>query len=207
MGLKVVGLTGGIASGKSTVARAFVGLGVPVVDADQLAREVVAPGTPGLLDITRTFGEQLLLADGSLDRKALGALVFADAAARAKLNAITHPRIAQAGAARLAELAKLGAPYAVYEAALIVENGLYRTMAALVVVAASYEVQVERVLLRDKLGVPDAQARIAAQSSLDEKLKVADFVIHNDGPLEALTERVAEVHELLLAKIGAPTHG
>ena len=203
MGLKVVGLTGGIASGKSTVARTFAGLGVPVVDADQLAREVVAPGSAGLLDITRTFGEHLLLADGSLDRKALGALVFADAEARAKLNAITHPRIAQAGAARLAELATTGAPYALYEAALIVENGLYRTMAALVVVAASSDVQVERVLLRDKLGVPDAQARIAAQSSLDEKLKVADFVIHNDGPLEALTERVTEVHEQLLVKIGA----
>jgi dephospho-CoA kinase len=203
MGLKVVGLTGGIASGKSTVARAFAALGVPVVDADRLARDVVAPGTPGLAQIVSTFGEHLLLEDGSLDRKALGALVFADASARAKLNAITHPRIAMAGAERLAELAKTDAPYALYEAALIVENGLYRTMAALVVVSARTEVQVERMLLRDKLGMPEAQARIAAQSSLDEKLKVADFVIHNDGALDALSERVAEVHELLLVKIGA----
>jgi dephospho-CoA kinase len=203
MGLKVVGLTGGIASGKSTVARAFAALGVPVVDADQLAREVVLPGTPGLADIARTFGEHLVLEDGSLDRKALGALVFADAAARAKLNAITHPRIAMAGAQKLNALASTGAPYALYEAALIVENGLYRTMAALVVVSSSAEVQVERMLLRDGLGESDARARIQAQSSLEQKLAVADFVIHNDGALSALEQRVAQVHDQLLIKIGA----
>jgi dephospho-CoA kinase len=203
MGLKVVGLTGGIASGKSTVARAFAALGVPVVDADQLARDVVVPGSPALVEIARTFGEHLLNDDGSLDRKALGAIVFADANARARLNAITHPRIAQAGAERLSQLARTAAPYALYEAALIVENGLYRTMAALVVVASSADAQVERILLRDGLGEMEARARIAAQSSLEAKLRVADFVIHNDGPETALRARVAEVHDQLLAKIGA----
>jgi dephospho-CoA kinase len=203
MGLKVVGLTGGIASGKSTVARAFATLGVPVVDADQLAREVVAKGTPGLDEIARTFGEGVLLADGSLDRKALGAIVFSEPTARMKLNAITHPRIAQAAAERLVRLAETGAPYSLYEAALIVENGMHRGMAALIVVAAPPEVQLARMVSRDGFGEDEARARIAAQSSLAQKLEVADFVIHNEGPKEALDARVAEVHQQLISRLGA----
>jgi dephospho-CoA kinase len=201
MGGAVVGLTGGIASGKSTVGRGFAALGVPVVDADQLAREVVAPGTEGLAEIVRTFGPGVLLADGSLDRKALGAIVFSDAALRGKLNAITHPRIALASAERMKALLGL-APYVLYEAALIVENGAYKTMNGLVVVRADEGTQLARLMHRDQLSEAEAQARIAAQAPLEHKLAVADYVIDNDRSLDALHERVAEVHEQLLGRVG-----
>jgi dephospho-CoA kinase len=124
MTLPTVGLTGGIASGKSTVARAFAALGVPVIDADQLAREVVERGSEGLAEIVRSFGTGVLQADGSLDRKALARIVFADAARRNELNAITHPRIARLAQERSQAIEATGAPYVLYEAALIVENGM-----------------------------------------------------------------------------------
>jgi dephospho-CoA kinase len=203
MGGAVIGLTGGIASGKSTVGRAFAALGVPVIDADLLAREVVAPGTEGLADIVRTFGPSVLLADGSLDRKALGAIVFQNAALRAKLNAITHPRIALASAARMQELAALGAPYILYEAALIVENGAYKTMNGLVVVKVDEATQLARLMQRDGLSEADARARLLAQAPLEHKLAVADYVIDNSHSLDQLGARVAEVHEQLLARVGA----
>src|SRR4051794_36454733 len=119
MTVPVVGLTGGIASGKSTVARAFIARGIPVVDADQLAREVVALGSDGLNELVQTFGCEILLPDGSLDRKALGARIFADPALRSKLNAIVHPRIALLSAERLGSLQKEAIPYMIYEAPLI----------------------------------------------------------------------------------------
>jgi dephospho-CoA kinase len=206
MAVPVVGLTGGIASGKSTVARAFGALGVPVVDADQLAREVVAPGSEGLAEIVELFGPEILLPDGSLHRKALGARVFEDAALRQKLNAITHPRIGRLSAQRLASLEHSGAPYALYEAALIVETGMHRGMAALVVVAADPATQVARIEQRDGLDASEAQSRIAAQAPLAAKLAAADFVIDNSAGLSALNARVAEVHEQLKARLagGAP---
>jgi dephospho-CoA kinase len=200
MAVPVVGLTGGIASGKSTVARAFAELGVPVVDADKLAREVVAPGSAGLADIVETFGADVLLPDGSLDRKALGARVFHDPVLRQELNAITHPRIARLSAKRLANI-ESGAPYALYEAALIVENGLHRAMAALIVVALDTSTQLERMMRRDGLAPAEAHARIAAQSSLAKKVEVADFVIDNGGELSLLLARVAQVHEELTQRL------
>jgi dephospho-CoA kinase len=198
----VVGLTGGIAAGKSTVARSFAALGVPVVDADKLARDAVAPGSEGLSEIVSVFGADVLLADGSLDRKALGARVFADSALRARLNAITHPRIAQLGAHQVAAHGKAGATYVVYEAALIVENNLQRAMQALVVVSVDPVVQLARLSKRDGLSESEAQARIAAQMPLEKKLEVADFVIDNSGEPEVVAERVAEVHGLILARLG-----
>ena len=203
MGVKVVGLTGGIGSGKSTAARAFAGLGVPVIDADQLAREVVEPGTPGLEEIVRTFGREVLHDDGTLHRKALAAIVFNDATARVKLNAITHPRIAEAAAKRLVALAEGPSPYVIYEAALIVENGMHRGMAALVVVAAQPDTQLARMMLRDGMTEAEARARLAAQSPLEAKLAVADYVIHNDLDLAALEAQVADIHQQLLSRTGA----
>ena len=202
MPLPVVGLTGGIASGKSTVARAFETHGVRVVDADQLAREVVEPGTPGLAAIVEAFGDSVLSEDGSLDRKALGARVFGDEAARKTLMGITHPRIAALGVQRMQELQDSGAPYLMYEAALIVENGAYRGMAALVVVSASGEQQLERVLGRDELSAEEAEKRIASQAPLDKKLEVADYVIDNSGTLEQMQQAVADVHTKLLERFG-----
>lgn len=198
----VVGLTGGIAAGKSTVARSFAALGVPVVDADKLARDAVAIGSEGLAEIVAAFGSDVLLADGSLDRKALGARVFADSTLRARLNAITHPRIAQLGAQQIADHGKAGANYVIYEAALIVENNLQRAMQALVVVSVDPVVQLARLLKRDGLSESEAQARIAAQMPLEKKIEAADFVIDNSGAPEVVAERVADVHGLILARLG-----
>lgn len=194
----IVGLTGGIASGKSTVARLFAELGVPVVDADEVAREVVEPGSEALGEIVETFGSEVVQADGTLDRKALGARVFADPVARAKLNAITHPRIAAASAQKIQARAESGAPYVIYEAPLLVENGLHHGMAATIVVAAKEETQLQRMMARDGLSEADARARIAAQLPLEKKLAVATHVIWNDGDREALRARVAEVHRAIV---------
>jgi dephospho-CoA kinase len=202
MAVPVVGLTGGIASGKSTVARAFAQRGIPVIDADQLAREVVAPGSEGLASIVRAFGPEVLLPDGSLDRKALGARVFADRSLLLQLNAITHPLVAQLSASRLAELAQGSVPYAIYEAPLIVENGLHRAMRALIVVALDIPLQIERMMKRDGLGLAEAEARIRAQAPLEKKLEVADYVIDNGRDLSAVFQRVDEIHELLLQRVG-----
>jgi dephospho-CoA kinase len=201
MAVPVVGLTGGIASGKSTVARVFASLGVPVIDADQLAREVVAPGSDGLAAIVESFGPEVLLPDGTLDRKALGARVFADAELRRTLNAITHPRIARLSAERLASIDPSRAAYALYEAALIVENGLHRAMTALVVVAVDASTQLSRMVLRDGLALHEAEGRLAAQAPLAAKLEAADFVIDNNGELDTLAGRVREVHEQLLGRV------
>jgi len=200
MSVPVVGLTGGIASGKSTVARLFRERGIPVVDADQLAREVVDKGSEGLAAIVAAFGNDVLLPDGALDRKALGARVFADAAARATLNAITHPRVALLSATRLAEARTQGAPYVMYEAPLIVENGLHRTMAALIVVSVEVPLQIERMMQRDGLDEAQGMSRIQAQTTLAQKLEAADYVIDNNQPIEKLHAQVERVHETLIAR-------
>ncbi len=203
MTLPTVGLTGGIASGKSTVARAFEALGVPIVDADLLAREVVAPGSEGLAEVVRVFGADVLNGDGTLHRKVLGARVFANAALLAQLNAITHPRIALAAAERMRAIAQTDVPYAIYEAALIVENGMHRGMEALVVVAVDETTQLARMKLRDGLNDDEARARIAAQAPLAHKLAAADFVIDNSAGLERIHQRVREVHDALLTRLEA----
>ena len=191
--MRIYGLTGNIGSGKSTVARLLAGRGVPVVDADQLAREVVLPGQPALREITARF-PGVVSPDGVLDRKALGARVFADAEERRALNAIVHPRIASESADRMARLSAAGHRLAVYEAALIVENGMQAGLDGLIVVTAPLEVQLKRLLLRDGLAEPEARARLAAQLPQAEKARLADFVIDNAGPQEAL---VAQVEALL----------
>ncbi|HEY8429426.1 MAG TPA: dephospho-CoA kinase [Sandaracinaceae bacterium] len=200
MSFAVVGLTGGIGSGKSTIARMFAELGVPVVDADQIAREVVEPGTDGLAAVVAAFGTEVLAADGTLDRKKLGEIVFADERKRRELEEILHPRIAQASMERFARLAQEGHPYAIYEAALLVESGRHRTMSALVVVTASEATQIARVRARDGLTEEEAKARIAAQLPLEEKVRVADYVIENDGSLEQARARTREVHRRLLER-------
>lgn len=195
-----VGLTGGIASGKSTVGRLFAALGAVVVDADVVAREIVGPGTEGLAEVVKTFGADVLAPDGTLDRKKLGGVVFEDEAARKKLEAITHPRILATSMQRMAAAASAGAPLAVYEASLLVENGSYRMFQALVVVAASEATQLRRIVARDGLDEPAARARMAAQYPLQKKIDVADYVIWNDGDEAALEARTREVHAALLAR-------
>jgi dephospho-CoA kinase len=202
MTVPVVGLTGGIASGKSTVARMFVARGIPVVDADQLAREVVAVGSEGLAAIVESFGQGVLLPDGSLDRKALGALIFSDPALRLRLNALTHPLVARLSAERIREIQNQDVPYMIYEAPLLVENGLHRTMRALIVVALDVPLQIDRMRQRDGLDEADAASRIHAQLPLAKKLEVADFVIDNGRTLPALEAQVDAVHTQLLTRLG-----
>ncbi len=196
----VVGLTGGIACGKTTVAKMFGELGIPVIDADVLAREVVEPGTPGLARIVEAFGDHVLDAEGRLDRKRLADVVFEDAEARAKLNGILHPLIGAAGAQRIAALQDTSAPYIIYEAALLVETGSYKAFSALVVVSASESVQKARLEERDRFTADETVARIASQLPLAEKTAVADYVIVNDADLAATRSQVAAVHEKLAGR-------
>lgn len=179
--MRVVGLTGGIATGKSTFAAALRARGVPVVDADVLAREVVAPGTPALAEIVRAFGVGVLDPGGALDRRRLGALVFADAAARRRLEGITHPAIREAMARETARLATLGHDLVFYDAPLLFEVGLDAALDCVVVVWAPRDAQRARVVRRDRIAPAEADARLAAQLPVDEKARRADFVVDNAG--------------------------
>ena len=190
--MHLFGLTGGIASGKSTVAARLRARGVPVIDADELAREVVAPGTPGLAAVVEAFGTSVLAPDGSLDRKALATVAFADPAARKRLEAITHPRITQLSMERAAELERAGEPLGCYEAALLVENKVADAFRPLVVVACPEEMQIERLVARGSTR-DDAVARIRAQKPLAEKTAAADHVIDTTGTLEDNARRTDEV--------------
>jgi dephospho-CoA kinase len=196
------GLTGGIASGKSTVAARLRAHGVPVVDADALAREVVAPGTEGLRAVVEAFGEGVLAADGSLDRKALARVAFSDPAARKRLEGITHPRIGRLAMERAAEHERAGEPLVCYEAALIVENGLADAFRPLVVVSCPEDVQLARVQSRDGASAQDALARIRAQKPLAEKVAAADFVVDTSGPLEQSATQTDRVLRDICARLG-----
>lgn len=187
--IKLVGLTGGIGSGKSTVGKLVQRLGVPLIDADQLAREVVQPGTPALADIAREWPE-VIAADGSLDRPRLGAKVFSDPAARRRLEAITHPRIQERMRDQVAALAAQGHRLVFYEASLLVEAGRAHEFDALVVVTASEAQQLARTMARDGSSHEQALARLKAQFPLAEKQKLATHLIDNSGDLAATEAQV-----------------
>lgn len=187
-----IGLTGGIASGKSTVSRLFAALGVPIIDSDEIAREVVAPGTAGLAAIVARFGAGVLQADGSLDRRRLREIVFADPAARRDLEAITHPAIREAMDRRSADA---GGDYQILAIPLLVEGGRARgRVDRVLVVDCDEDLQVRRVMARD--GSTEAQARavLAAQASRAQRRAAADDLILNDGDLAALRDQVEALH-------------
>lgn len=200
--MRLFGLTGGIASGKSTVADRLRARGLPVIDADQLAREVVAPGTEGLRAVVKAFGEGLVDRNGELDRPALARVVFADEVARRKLNALLHPLIARQTAESAAELEARGEPLGCYEAALLVENGVADAFRPLVVVSCPPEVQVARVRARDSASREDALARIRAQKPLAEKVAAADYVIDTEGSLDDNARRTDEVLDAICEMFG-----
>ncbi|HTQ02633.1 MAG TPA: dephospho-CoA kinase [Polyangiaceae bacterium] len=202
--MHVFGLTGGLASGKSVVAARFVRRGLPVVNADQLAREVVVPGSDGLAAVVAAFGPAVLGEGGALDRKALGKRVFSDPEARRRLEAITHPRIQAAKRARMAELERLGEPLACYEVPLLVEVGLTEELRPVVVVAATEAHQIERAMRRDGMSEADARARLNAQLPLARKIAVADFVIRNDGSLGAAESEADRVLAAICSQFGVP---
>ncbi len=196
---RVIGLTGGIASGKSLVAKILRDLGAPVIDADELARKVVEPGQPAYDDVVREFGAGVLGEDGALDRKRLAEIVFADEKKRKRLGQITHPRIAQLALAETAALAARGAPIVIYEAALLVENGIHKNLGGLIVVKAEPEQQLARATARDGAGEEAARARIASQLPLADKLAVATHVIDNSGTPEETRRQVEKLWRELSA--------
>ncbi|BEH09046.1 MULTISPECIES: dephospho-CoA kinase [Geobacter] len=191
--MNIVGLTGGIASGKSTVSRILERLGAVVIDADQLAREAVMPGTSAHRSIVAAFGEGILLPDGSIDRKALGSIIFADSSARKRLEAITHPAIRELAELRLAELRRSGVPVAVYMAALLIEAGATDRVDEVWVVYVDRETQVRRVMARDGLSRLEAEQRLAAQMPMEEKAARGQVVVDNNGTPEELERRVEEI--------------
>jgi dephospho-CoA kinase len=190
--IKLVGLTGGIGSGKSTVARMLRERGIPVIDADAIARQVVEPGLPAHSEIAAAWPE-VVADDGRINRKKLGAIVFSNAASQARLEAITHPRIRAQVAVQAAALEAAGHRLAFLEAALLVETGSYKQLDGLVVVSLSEAEQVARVVARDACSRDGALARIRAQRPLADKILVADHVIDNSGDVEATRAQLARV--------------
>jgi len=191
-----------LASGKSSVAARWKARGLAIIDADVMAREIVEPGTSGLAEIVATFGPEVLLPDGSLDRKKLGAIVFADAEARKKLELITHPRIAAAMIKRAGDLEEAGEPLGCYEAPLLIERGYADLCRPLVVVAVDERIQIARAMVRDHLTEEDVRARLAAQLPLSAKVAMADYVIDNDGDLETLLTKADDVLDAICEKAG-----
>ncbi|MCA9543941.1 MAG: dephospho-CoA kinase [Myxococcales bacterium] len=187
----LIGLTGGIACGKSTVAQLLTDRGAAVVDADRVAREVVAPGSAGLAALAQAFGAEVLDPRGHLDRARLATLVFGDAAARRRLEAITHPLIAQESMRQLAAAAATGAPLVVYDAALLFESGRAEHFRPVLVVSARPEVQRARLMARDGLTAAEADARINAQMPVADKAARADHVIENSGDRAQTAAQVA----------------
>jgi dephospho-CoA kinase len=197
-----VGLTGSIGVGKSFVTSVFVELGCRVLDADQTAREVVMPGTPGLKALTKVFGEDILAADGTLDRKRLGALIFADQTKREQLNHILHPFII----ARQDEIlngweAEDPKGIGIVDAALMIESGGYKRFDKLIVVHCRPEVQLERLMLRDKLSRDEALRRINSQMPQEEKQKYADYLIDTSDGFELTQSRTLEIYNQLIRVI------
>ncbi len=190
------GLTGGIAAGKSTVSRLFMECGAHLIDADVLAREVVAPGKPALEEIVKVFGKDMLRPDGTLDRDRLGKAVFENPKQLARLNVIVHPYVAVEQERRGREIAAQD-PHAVivYDAALLLEANAHTRMDRLIVVTADEQTQVARLKTRNHLSAEEACSRIAAQMPLAEKVKAADYVIDGTLPLEQLRKEVRRIYD------------
>jgi dephospho-CoA kinase len=196
-----VGLTGGIASGKSTAAKFFGALGVPILDSDQVARDVVEPGQPPLERLVERFGRKILTPDGHLDRPALRDIVFADPKARADLEALTHPAI---GAAMEARSAAAGGPYQILVIPLLVEKNLAAHVDRVLVVDCDEELQIRRLRDRDGSTPEQVQAILKAQAPRAARLKAADDVIHNDTDMSAVRDQVATLHARYLELAARP---
>ena len=195
---KTAALTGGIATGKSTVSRMFQELGAHLIDADLVARQVVEPGQPAYQEIIAHFGREILLKDGQLDRKALGAIIFQHTEERERLNQMTHPRVI---AAIDNEEARVHAHeperLILVDVPLLIETGMYRSYPAVILVYAPENAQLQRLMARDRLSEDDARRRISAQMPIDEKLRYATHLIRNTGGREETCAQVKMVFELL----------
>lgn len=190
----VVGLTGGIASGKSTVSHLLRDLGGYIVDADVVARKVVEPGQPAWKEIVNHFGNGILLDDGRIDRPKLGGIVFRDAKEREILNRIVHPEVRREMEKMTEEIRKVKPEtIVVWDVPLLIEGGLYKLVDRVIVVYVNEATQLTRLMERDSLCEADAKRRIAAQMPLSEKIKYADYLIHNDGTLEETRGQVYKI--------------
>lgn len=194
--MRRIGLTGGIATGKSYVASRLRTAGVPVVDADLLARDAVAPGTEGLAAVVARFGRDVLTADGLLDRARVGEIVFRDTAARRDLEAIVHPFVRR-GIEQFFQSVPPGVPFAVADIPLLYETGRQRQFEKVIVAACSRDTQLQRVMARDGAARDEAERRIAAQLPIAAKVTLADYVIRTDGTHEETDAQVARVIEEL----------
>jgi dephospho-CoA kinase len=197
--VKLIGLTGGIASGKSTVATILKQLGAAVSNADELSREVVQPGKGAWKEIVETFGANVLQSDKTLDRKKLRAVVFDNPDARKKLEAIIHPKVRALAEEKIRELAAAGRSIIVYEVPLLFEGQLHHWLRPVILVACDINTQRQRLRDRDQLTNTEAQQHIDAQMSLEEKRKLADYVIENNGNIEELEQQVKSVLENIAA--------
>lgn len=199
--MKVIGLTGGIASGKSTIANLLRSLGAPVFDADAESRSMVAKGSAALAEIAQTFGTEYLLPDGELNRAKMAELVFNDKEALKKLEGIIHKNVYAAAQNFLADCRAENKPAAVLDVPLLIECGWHKNVDEVWLVAVDSETQIERAMERSKMTREEVKARIAAQMTLEEKRAYADFVIDNSGPLEAAQKTVTEAWRRLTAEV------
>lgn len=198
----VWGLTGGIGSGKSTVGAIIRAHGGEVIDADQVSRDVVAPGQPALAQIVERFGEEYLRSDGTLNREKLGAHIFSDDEARKALNGIVHPAVFVESMQRMQRALQSGSWPVFYDAALLVDNDSHGLFDGLVVIDVNRETQIERVMERNELSYDEAASRIDAQASREDRCAVADFIIDNNGPQEALDAQVEELFAFIRNRSG-----
>lgn len=196
-----LGLTGGIATGKTTISNYLKTKEIPVLDADEYARKVVEPGTSGLTDIVNTFGKQVLQSDGSLNRKLLGQIIFNDMTARQKLNDITHPRIRQMMTDELQKFAKDKTPLVILDIPLLLENHNIAGADAIMVVTVPESIQLNRLMQRNNLTKEEAQRRIDAQMPLSEKEKLADFIVDNSGTIANTLTQVDKVIQKITESI------
>ena len=194
------GLTGGVASGKTTVAHILAELGAYVLDADAIAHHLMRPGTTAHAGIVAHFGREILDEEGRISRAKMARLVFHDAGASLALNAIVHPQVRAEAARRITQYAPQGrAPIDVFDAALLVETGIHRDFHRLIVACSSRETQVRRLLARDRMSTEDAEARIASQAPLDEKLALADYVVDTEGTLRETRRQTERIYAAMLS--------
>jgi dephospho-CoA kinase len=204
----VVGLTGGIASGKSTVSQMFREAGIPVICADELAHEVVKPGSAALDKIRQTFGDEFIDSEGNLDRAAMARLVFDDKSRRKDLESIIHPRVAEEQRKLIREFAAQGHNIVVVDVPLLYESGLEESFDMILVAYVPHEVQIQRLIARDRVTDKEARSRLDAQLPIDKKKRLAGRVIDNTGPVEHTREQVLGIIKELraLAESGGPGH-
>jgi dephospho-CoA kinase len=191
----VIGLTGGIGSGKSTVSKMFQDVGVPVICADDLARKVVEPGSPALEEIREVFGEEVIDGEGRLDRAAMARVVFADASLRKKLEAIIHPRVKEEKDKRVEQLERDGHRMVIVDVPLLLESGWRDSFDIIIVVYVPRETQEKRLIYRDSISMEEARSRLNAQMCIEEKRNLADRVIDNSGSVDETRKQVGQIFE------------